>query len=135
MAVYRDELLAKKYLEENITPEPVTEAMVEAYYQNNQDQYGAQVQKRHEILRAKGNISSAERTRIMAQLNLAANRDKETQDWQAFARLLAAKKLPVAYSAGAFVQGTMAAEFERVVNPLSEGDVSKVFLCAKCLRS
>ncbi|WP_299941175.1 peptidylprolyl isomerase [uncultured Microbulbifer sp.] len=131
VAAYRDELLAKKYLQENITPEPVTEAMVEAYYQNNQDQYGAQVQKRYEILRAKGNISSAERTRIMAQLNLAASRDKETHDWQALARLLEAKKLPVAYSAGAFVQGTMAAEFERVINPLSEGDVSKVFFMRK----
>ncbi|WP_444914065.1 peptidyl-prolyl cis-trans isomerase [Microbulbifer sp. TRSA007] len=131
VAAYRDELLAKKYLEENITPEPVTEAMVEAYYQDNQDQYGAKVQKRYEILRAKGNISSAERTRIMAQLTLAANSEVETQDWQAFAKLLEAKKLPVAYSAGAFVQGTMAAEFERVINPLSEGDVSKVFFMRK----
>lgn len=124
---YRDELLAKKYLLENINAAPVSEDMVKAYYTENPHMFGAQIQKSYELIQAKDNVANAERSAIVAALNTA----KQEQDWQGFVKNLQAKKLTVEYSQGAMTQGTMAAEFERVLKPLKKGESSSVFFMRK----
>lgn len=124
---YRDELLAKKYLRENISALPVSEEMVKTYYADNPQKFGAEVQKSYELIQASGNISGGERSAIVAALNNA----KQEKNWQAVAKQLQSQRLAVEYSQGAVTQGTMAAEFERVLKPLQKGESSSVFFMRK----
>ena len=124
---YRDELLAKKYLKENISPSPVTEAMVKAYYEKNPQMFGAGIQKRYEIIQGKDNLAAAERKAIISALNTAQTQ----QNWKVFAQNLQDKNVSVKYSQGAMTQGTMAAEFERILKPLEKGQTSPVFFMRK----
>lgn len=124
---YRDELLAKKYLKENISPSPVTEAMVKDYYEKNPQRFGADIQKRYEIIQGKDNLAAAERKAIISALNTAQTQ----QNWKVFAQSLQDKNLSVNYSQGAMTQGTMAAEFERILKPLEKGQTSPVFFMRK----
>ena len=124
---YRDELLAKKYLKENISPLPVTETMVKDYYEQNPQMFGADIQKRYEIIQGKDNLAAAERKAIISALNTAQTQ----QNWKVFAQSLQDKNLSVNYSQGAMTQGTMAAEFERILKPLEKGQTSPVFFMRK----
>lgn len=78
---YGEELYVKAYLTENTTPEPVTTVMVSDYYQSNPEQFGGGSIKLIELLKAKSQLSEAERESLLASMPVI----KKTADWQQYA--------------------------------------------------
>lgn len=66
VSAYRDEIFTKEYLRLNVTPEPVSQKMVEDYYAKNKALFGQkQVAKYEMLVSAKSDLSNAENESII----------------------------------------------------------------------
>jgi hypothetical protein len=80
VASYREELLVKEYLKRHATPEPVTESMVQQYYNEHPDEFSGGKRVQFEYLRSTGaELDESSRKHILsfiANAREAANWDK-----------------------------------------------------------
>lgn len=72
-AAYREELLVKLYLEEHVTPEPVTTDMVKKYYHEHQASFSDGVVKAFEMLKIRPSELSDNISEKVAKLKLQKN--------------------------------------------------------------
>lgn len=77
---YREELLVQRYLTSHVSPEPVSTAMVKAYYEKHPDEFGGGLEKEVEIIKSTGELSSDKRKALLVAL---AKVDFEA-DWKAW---------------------------------------------------
>lgn len=66
---YKEELLVKKYITENITPQPITRDSVYQYYLNHQDNFGGGSEKTFEVIQSKNNLNEVERKALLIELS------------------------------------------------------------------
>lgn len=124
---YRDELLAKRYLKEHVSPSPVTNEMVESYYRDNIEKYSTPAKLQVEFIQADTTMTSSQRGAVMAALTRA----RTERDWKAWVSSQNTQKLPVSYSQNAFVSKAMSSDIAQVVSALKEGESSNVFFISK----
>jgi len=96
VARYRERLLVESYLREHAPPQPVTEEMVRAYYDEHRDRFRTGGGREYEVLYTSRAVTEGERGRLLSQLRAA----DETEDWEAMAERLTGAGLPVGHRRG-----------------------------------
>ena len=96
VAAYREQLLVKMYLARNTTGEPVSQKMVEDYYRQHPEQFGARTVKQYEVIGNQAAVSDTRRDELLAALK---NADQH-KDWAAWSTKLRQKGLEVVYKSG-----------------------------------
>ncbi|WP_144391293.1 peptidylprolyl isomerase [Pleionea sediminis] len=119
---YREELLAKLYLKNNLTPIPVTEEMVKEYYENNPDKFGGKTVRSYEVVKANSKVSGEARKKIMSSLSDIA---KEPQ-WQDKVQQLKQQGFGVSYAKGAVTQGVLNSKVDSIIQGLPLQEASSV---------
>ncbi|GAB59524.1 peptidyl-prolyl cis-trans isomerase [Rheinheimera nanhaiensis] len=117
---YREELLTKQFVREQLIPEPVTEAMVTDYYQRYPEEFGAAEYASYQLLRADTGLNPEQRQRVLwylEQLTAAA-------DWTILAEQARQEGLAVYLVAGTSSEQGLIAEYQSLIAPLAAGQVS-----------
>ena len=66
---YREELLVKKYITENITPQPMTQESIHQYYSGHLKDFGEKIEKTYEIIQSKTLLKETERAELLTKLS------------------------------------------------------------------
>lgn|GEM_PF-4755354 len=88
---YREELLAKEYIQQYTEPQPVTNEMVVQYYQEHPEEFGGDTIKSFEFISSQGPLDDDQRKLLVTQLQQVAPED----DLAELAKRLQQKSLPV----------------------------------------
>ncbi len=122
VAAYRDELLTKQYIRDNIAAEPVSNEMVADYYQNNLKQFGQKQLRRFEMVRAD---TGQNQTRIK-QLNTLIQQLSPTDDWRKQVEIARTSGQAIHFITGHTGEKGLLPAYQQVVNGLSKNQTSKV---------
>lgn len=80
MEAYREDLLVKKYITENITPQPVTQESIYQYYLKHLKDFGEKIEKTYEIIQSETVLKETERAELLSKLsNISA-----VDDWSSW---------------------------------------------------
>lgn len=120
---YKDELLAQIYIQKNITPEPVTTAMVNEYYQNNLDDYSTPGKIRFETIST--NSTSLDDDILGSVIN-ALSMAKNNDDWKNYTNALKQKNLPVEYRSALMLPSSINNVLRVQIDGLKPGEVSDI---------
>lgn len=117
---WREEQLVRRYLESQVSPEPVSKAMVEEYYHKHPELFGGGTRRQYEILR----ILTADDTGLRDRAVDLLAEARQAADWQAFASQRSTPEMPVDYRRGRaganFEDKTLLARLQ----PLKPGEAS-----------
>lgn len=118
---YREELLTKAYIQQNVVPEPVSDDMVADYYRKHPEQYGQITYKVFDLVRAPtmGNDLADQAMSLKLQGFTAHS------DWQTLSRMEQGKFLVI--SGNSAEQG-LSEEYRQMLLPLQQGEVSDTHL-------
>lgn len=94
--LHREKLLLGEYLKQHAQPEPITDAMVQAYYTTHPDEFGGGVERQFEMLQAAAKLSGEPRDLLLRKLGAAG----PVKNWQSLADKLTKEGLPVVYRRG-----------------------------------
>jgi len=117
---FRDELLAQKYLQMNMAPEPVTSAMVMNYYNEHLDEFTEKGKVRFQTLTTTKDLDDSVRKKVLQAFAAAKNDD----DWKAYASKVTAQGLAVKYKAAQMVPKQLPDSIKLQVEQLAVGAVS-----------
>lgn len=118
---FEEELYVKAYLQKNITPEPVTEAMVKAYYEQNPEQFGAHVNQSFELLKLDASASEEVRNNLLAHVAEV----KADKDW-GFKKALYEKRFRLIYQEGNNLPGLLNQKLSVAISKLGEKQTSNL---------
>lgn len=118
---FEEELYVKAYLQKNITPEPVTGAMVKAYYEQNPEQFGAHTTQSFQILKLDASASEEVRNNLLAHV-VEIKADK---DW-GFKKALYEKRFGLTYQEGNNLPGLLNEKLSEAISKLGEKQTSNV---------
>ncbi len=120
---YKDELLAQIYIQKNITPEPVSTAMVNEYYQKHLDDYSTPGKIRFETISTTStNLDDDSLGSVLDVLSKAKNND----DWKNYTATLRQKNLPVEYKSALMLPSSISKVLRARVDGLETGKVSDI---------
>lgn len=122
VAVYREQLLVRNYIERHTPPAPVTPEMVADYYQKHPERFGGGTENQYELLGANRAVSPDERKTFLAKLQDAANK----KDWKAWGSDLTDAGLPAAFSTGALSDKLLHPKLRELLTTLSSDKTSSV---------
>lgn len=120
-AAYREQLLVKMYLAQNAPSEPVSETMVQNYYDAHKEQFGSRTVHTYEMLTTEGAMTDDQRDRILAALKAP----EKIADWAAAAERLNAKGLPVFYRKATSDAGILEPQLRDIVGRLKTGQCAE----------
>lgn len=66
---YREELLVKRYITDNIEPQPITQESIYQYYQSHLEDFGQSIEKTYEIIQSKATLTETERVVLLTELS------------------------------------------------------------------
>ncbi|GAD03838.1 peptidyl-prolyl cis-trans isomerase [Agarivorans albus] len=119
VAAFKEELLVKQFLQQNVTPTPVSSAMVTNYYQQHPEEFGAVEQLNLELAIQAANTSEQQRKLLFAKLeNLQSQ-----QDWSASSALFT--QLNLSLKTELVETSSLPIELQAITNNLSVGSTSK----------
>ncbi len=119
---YREERLVKDYLAVHAPPAPVTEEMVEAYYQEHPDRFGAKKVRSYELVGSERELNGKERDSLLTAL-----RDPGAKaDWQAWADALKQQNEPIVFSQGRGNDGALHPKLRQAIESLPVGQASSL---------
>jgi hypothetical protein len=119
---YRDQLLAKEYLRQHSAPEPVTQEMVRAYYEEHPERFGGKLERVYELLLETEKPDASQRDAIMQRLSDGAQHN----DWKAYAAELVAQGYSVQFRTGKENEQLLHPGLLGLIRPLRKGQVSQV---------
>ncbi len=120
---YRDELLAKSFIEKNIKPRPVTIDAVKAYYEAHLQDYTTAGRVNFEYLvTTKNTLQDDVLASVLDAFTTAAN----LSDWKAYADQLNKQNLPVAYKSTSLTPDAINKSLRPQIDKLQPGEVSDV---------
>jgi len=93
LTLYREELMITEYLKHHAHPEPVSYELIERYYHEHPEEFGAQTLKSFEMISTTRAMDSKEKDIFLAVLKYGA----QTDDWNNFDRTLKKRGYPVVY--------------------------------------
>lgn len=118
---YEEELFVKEYLQRYVEPEPVTTAMVQQYYEEHPEEFGAEVLRDFELLKAPANIDDEQRQQLLTQIDSI----RAAPDWQAAVKAWQ-QDFGLQYRQGRNGEGLLNRTLEKTINSLGEGETSDV---------
>lgn len=123
VAQFREELLVKRYLLENVTPEAISNEDIRAYYDNNQDEFSGKKERLYEFLTVSPEQYTSDPAAAMALIASA----KTESDW---AKLTAkgnqSDSVILLRNTQSFVGGGSGSAIEKAVLGLAPTKLSKV---------
>ena len=119
---YREELLTKQYVQQQLTPEPVTEQMVLDYYQRYPQEFGATEYANYQLVRADAGLDSKQRQRVLWYLEQLT----ATTDWIPLATQARQEGLAFYLVTGTSSEQGLIPEYQALIAPLAEGQISAV---------
>ncbi len=99
---HRENLIINAYVKENIAPEPVSEKMVEDYYQAHLDKFGQKKLRQYELLSTGSVLTDPLRDKLLAAFEKAKNNKPE-----AIQKLLKTKGFDIGYHKGVSGEKTL----------------------------
>jgi hypothetical protein len=118
---YEEELFVKAYLQQFVTPAPVTADMIQKYYDEHIDEFRGESIREFEILRSSVIVDEKLRDRLLAaipDISATENWQSKTKEWQ--------KTYSLEYQQGRSQSGLLDKELDQVINRLQEGKTSDV---------
>ncbi|WP_028863801.1 peptidyl-prolyl cis-trans isomerase [Psychromonas aquimarina] len=119
---YREELLVKQYLQANTTVEPVTTEQVKNYYDNNPDEFGADLLKEFELIVSLGKLQAQDKVKMLKRFESA----KDQPDWKKWAAELSEQSYSVTYKKAEAKLLLLSQPIKKLVADTSVGKVSEV---------
>lgn len=119
---YKEQLLVKQYLSDQTTPEPVTQEMVEEYYNSHTERFGGKTLRTYEMIMSTREMTQGERDKVMAALGDAS----EKKEWKAFVEPLKAKGYPVSFRQGQTDEKLLEPQLKQIMSSLKKGEVSNL---------
>lgn len=119
---YREELLAKRYLQDNVVALPVTNAMVKKYYQQKPEKFGGKTIKTFEVVKGLITSKGAARDETIEHISQLDQQD----DWQLVASQLKTQGIQIDYSQGAVTAGVLTTEIDKIIQHLSVNQSSEL---------
>lgn len=119
--VYEEELFVKAYLQQFVTPAPVTAEMIQKYYDEHVEEFGGESIREFEILRSPVITDEKLRDRLLAaipDISSTTNWQAKTNEWQ--------KMYNLQYQQGRSQAGLLNKEIDQVISRLGEGKTSDV---------
>lgn len=120
VAVYREQLLVRQYLAKHATPSRVSSEMVERWYHDHPERFGAESEITYEMVAADTRKPGSDRDELMAVMGGAA-KAKAWGDWAFEQRELGH---PVLYKKGRAVKGVMDERLYALINATKQGETS-----------
>jgi len=122
VAVFKEQLLVRKYLAKHGKPQPVTMEMVQGYYDAHPELFGAGTVREYEMITTLRPLQDNERDELLGKL-------KDPQDherWREWANELSREGYPVAYRQGKESGGVLHPVLAQAIASLSAGQVAKL---------
>lgn len=119
---YEEELYVKEYLQRRVTPEPVTHAMVQQYYDENPTEFGGENLHDFELLSAPAGLNEAQRDQLLketAAIRASAHWSSSAAAWR--------EKWNLQYRQGRSRPGLLDKALEQRISALDKGATSDVF--------
>jgi hypothetical protein len=123
-AAFREQLLVKMYLAQNVPPQPVSHQMVEQYYREHPEKFGAKTIRVYEMIASDGKLAEKDRDRVLTALQTP----HKVKDWTELVQRLKKKGLPVVYRSGQADAGVLQARLRDLMQPLAPGQTSALTL-------
>jgi len=121
---YREQLMVKKYLVQHTVPQPVTEKMIQSYYDNHPEEFSGKKIYTYEMIASQEKVSIRKRDKMLTIFKKAADKN----DWQAWTKELQTKDIAVFYRK-ADVTDALHSKLKEIVSSLSiDGDAHLTFL-------
>lgn len=115
---YREELLVKKYITENITPQPMTRESIHQYYSGHLKDFGEKIEKTYEIIQSKTILKETERAELLTELsNISA-----VGDWSSWFE--SNKKLSLSYRKTTSPVGLLKEPLRGLIDATGVGETS-----------
>ena len=122
VTAYREELLTKRYLKNNVSPVPVSETMVKDYYQKYPEKFGGKTLKSFEVVKGMTKLDGTAREKMLkAMTNLKAE-----INWKKSVLSLKSQGLQIEYSVGAVIKGVLTSDIDSLVHSLKVNEVSTI---------
>lgn len=90
---YREELLVKRYIKQEIVTTPVSDQQVKEYYEKHLDEFGAGTIKKFEVIESIGKANEEQRRAFLKKLGSV----KKRKNWKQFVQSMKKKGLPLNY--------------------------------------
>lgn len=120
---YREELLSKAYFRQQLTPMPVTQKMVQDYYQAHPDKFGGRTVRHYQLLVSIDKLEGKARELMVQVLGDA----EEYSDWQTYAQELLKQGQRVQFRQGHSDEQLLEKTLRSMVLQTEVGQVSKPF--------
>lgn len=122
VAAYREELLIKRYMQANITPQPVTSEMVKQYYESHQEEFSSGVVKNFEYITTLKKPTKEKRKEILTLYKKAAT----TKSWEKLVK--SNPGLSLSYKSASSNIAVLKEPLKRLVVNTKTGKVSPVYV-------
>ncbi|TQV87442.1 peptidylprolyl isomerase [Aliikangiella coralliicola] len=119
---YRNELLAKKYLKENISSLPVTNEMVKNYYEKHPEKFGGKTIKTYEVIKGLTKLEGDVRKKLLAEIN----RVGASKNWQGEVEKLKRQGYQITYARAAHTDKSLNKQIDIILAGLELNEVSSV---------
>lgn len=119
---YEEELYVKAYLQRHTSAEPVTAEMVQEYYTQHPEEFGAESIRNFELLKAPNNLAEKQRDLLLGKVGVI----RSTPDWTKAAASWQ-QELGLQYQQGRSKTGLLDKQLEQQIDNLKEGETSAVF--------
>ncbi|BEU03029.1 hypothetical protein OAG1_18290 [Agarivorans sp. OAG1] len=119
VAAFKEELLVKQFLQQNVTPTPVSSAMVTNYYQQHPEEFGAVEQLNLELAIQAANTVEQQRKVLFEKIDSL----RSQQDWSASSALFT--QLNLNLKTELVETSSLPIELQAITNNLPIGSTSK----------
>ena len=120
--VYRNEVLTKRYLRENIVPIPVTNKMVQAYYDSNPEKFGGKTIRVYQVIKGLTKLEGQVRDRLLKELDRIAS----TSDWKQQVAQAKKQGTQIEFSTGASDGQSLNKKIGQIIQSLEPNQVSSL---------
>lgn len=124
VARYREELLVKQYLRDNVEPKPITQEMVEQYYQVHIADFTEESVREYCLITTKASVSAIEREEL---LKLFSQAEKQN-DWSSLVKQWKANGIEVELRTGRSDEKLLQIKLRNMLQGLNQGEGSKPFM-------
>jgi hypothetical protein len=121
VTAFRDEILTKYYLRDNVQSSPVTDDMVKAYYDKHPEQFGAQITKHYQLIRGTNpKLVNRQTLDTLKQM-------KSEADWNQANLQVNLKAEKLEFLSGKAQKGLLSRDLSQIIDSLTEGQTSSVY--------
>ncbi len=121
---YREEILVKQYLRDNVEPSPITQAMVKAHYEKFSERYGASTIREYQLLTANSRPEGAARQNMLKALAQA----KDNKNWPVFIKKIKSQGIVISLKQGRSTEKLLHKQLQLALASLKVNETSRPFL-------